>query len=97
MIRKKMLLKSLYLCNGIQSTAIRNASGSCVVYIVPESAAFFRAEDEGRTTVVGVTSTRKQYYFCPLKVMCKRNTRCNAHKAKHLSVRHSTMLIRPSA
>jgi hypothetical protein len=60
-INVKMLLKSLYLCNGIHSTAILNASGSCVVYILyQKSAAFFRAENEGRTTVVGVTSTRKQ-------------------------------------
>jgi len=42
-----MLLKSWYIFNGIYSTAIRSSSGSHIVYLAPESAAFFRAEDEG--------------------------------------------------
>jgi hypothetical protein len=48
-----MLLKSWYLCNGFYSTAIRSASGCRVVNMVPESAAFFRADDEGKNDCGG--------------------------------------------
>jgi hypothetical protein len=50
---EKMLLKSSYLCNSVYCIAIRSASGSRVAYIVPESAAFFRAEDEGKNDCGG--------------------------------------------